>query len=280
MPQPYHLLNKKAISEEETDAFIAFARRAGKLNLLPYNRSSVQRRIMKMLNTYGLNDVAQLISFFEKKPHVRDLLIENFVVHVTSLFREPEANKFLVQQAFNQWRNRDSLKIWMAGCSTGEEVLSMAIMLKEHNLLERTTVLATDLDKSHLQRPLKMIDIPDDWAEARTRYYESGGQLSLDAYFSRFNDLLLFDQELLKNFRFRPFDLIQDQMLERFDLIWCKNVLIYFNVDYQNQFLDGLTQCLNPKGFLALGLRESLAFYKNQQRYHMPDTRHKLYQLT
>lgn len=280
MPQPYNLLNTKAISEEETDAFIAFAQSAGKLNLLPYNRSSVQRRIIKMLNTYGLNDVAQLISFFEKKPHVRDLLIENFVVHVTSLFREPEANKFMIKQVFNQWRDRENLKIWMAGSSSGEEVLSMAIMLKEHNLLERTTVLATDLDKSHVQRPLKMISLPDDWEEARARYYDSGGQLALDDYFSRFNNLLLFEQGLLKNFRFQQFDLIQDQMTERFDLIWCKNVLIYFNVDYQHVFIDRLAQCLNQNGFLALGQRESLVFYKNHQRFFTPDTRHKLYQLT
>lgn len=279
MPQPYNLLNKQAITEEETDAFIAFARKSGQLDLLPYNRKSVQRRIGRMLNTYGLRDVSQLISFFSKKSHVRDLLIESFVVHVTALFREPEANKFLVKQVFSQWRHKEHLNIWMAGCSTGEEVISMAIMLKEHNLLARTKLLATDLDKSHLDRPFKMMNLSEDWQAAEQRYQDSGGQLSLDNYFSRFENYHLLQEQLLQNARFQQFDLIQDRMSSKFDLIWCKNVLIYFNTEYQSEIIHRLVETLNPNGFLALGERESLAFYKHRQLFLTPDTRFKLYGL-
>ncbi|MGB0176855.1 MAG: CheR family methyltransferase, partial [Owenweeksia sp.] len=207
------------------------------------------------------------------------IFIEKFTVNVTEMFRDPHFYKTLEEKIFPVLKQKDHIRIWSAGCSSGEEILSLSILLYELNLLHKCSILGTDINP-------KMLDI------ARSLTYKirhiktyfkpylyAGGQHGLEKYFTTHGEHAIFNSFLHNNVRFKTFNLL-DHLTEEnpFDLVVCRNVLIYFKSTLQNKVIDNLCSNLKPGGFLGLGSKESIIFYENKSDFKEIDLESKLYQ--
>lgn len=191
-------------------------------------------------------------------------------VNVTSMFRETDVMRCIRAEVMPRFRTYPSLRIWIAGCATGEEVYSMAIMLKEEGLYERTQIYATDLNESSLAiartgaYPLARV-VADESSHAR-----SGARGHISDFYSIAGQSARFDRELQRNVTWARHNLVSDGSFNEFHLILCANVLIYFRPSLQERahrlFFDSLAR----SGYLALGQKESLIFCPESSRYEQP----------
>ena len=191
-------------------------------------------------------------------------------VNVTSMFRETDVLRCIRAEVMPRFRTYPSLRIWIAGCATGEEVYSMAIMLKEEGLYERTQIYATDLNESSLAiartgaYPLARV-VADESSHAR-----SGARGHISDFYSIAGQSARFDRELQRNVTWARHNLVSDGSFNEFHLILCANVLIYFRPSLQERahrlFFDSLAR----SGYLALGQKESLIFCPESSRYEQP----------
>lgn len=276
-----HIL-REPIQEELDDSqvrmILDFTNRSWDLNLEGYNEASLRRRLQRMMVALRVKGMPELVDFLSRHSLGKELFIKNFSVRTTEMFREPEAFYSLKNRIFPTWKNRNQIRILMAGCSTGEEVVSLAILLREHGLLAKATIKALDLDQGALERAAQPSILRQILPEAQTQYRIAGGQLFLNHYYTNVSSRSVFSPDLLQNVFWKQADINDLEGRQDYDLVWCKNLLIYFKSDHQAKLLRRLHENLAPRGYLALGLRESLSFYEDQERLHPVDEAHRLYQ--
>lgn len=264
--------------QEDTAPFLDFLWNRWGLDLSVYNDASVKRRLRRTMVGLRKENLSQLRDYLDHQPDGRTLFIERFTVHVTEMFREPEALHALAQVVFPGWQEREQVSILMMGCSSGEEVTSLAIMLREQGLHENCHITACDLDELTLRRAQKPSIRRDDLPRAQKAYRQAGGRFFLDQYYTTVSSRAYFDPQLLKQVSFETADLVHFIPERKYDLIWCKNLLIYFEPTHQNRLIGHLHSCLAPRGILALGEQESINFYEEHCRLHPLSERHRLYQ--
>ena len=166
------------------------------------------------------------------------------------------------EQVFPILATYPSLKIWIAGCSTGEEIYSYAILLKEAGLLDRTTIYATDINPKSLKKAEQGIFPLDKMKEYTVNYQRSGGVNPFSDYYKTDSNSALFDRSLKKNVVFADHSLATDSVFSEVQLVSCRNVLIYFDQDLQKRAFDLFYESLSRRGFLGLGSKETLRFSK------------------
>ena len=176
------------------------------------------------------------------------------------MFRDPPFYKVLREKIFPQLATYPIIKIWHAGCATGEEAFSLAILLHEEKLLERCRIYATDLNTVNLDTARKGIIPLNNMKQYTGNYHRSGGKNDFSSYYTARYDYVLINKEIRKNISFSHHNLASDTIFNEFQLILCRNVLIYFNPVLQNKVINLLYQSLTPFGYLALGMKESLLF--------------------
>lgn len=276
-----HIL-REPIQEELDDSQIRhildFTYQNWGLNLNGYNRASLRRRLQRMMVALRVRGIPELVDFLARHSLGKELFIKNFSVRTTEMFREPEAFFALKDKVFPTWTNRSQIRVLMVGCSTGEEVVSLAILLREAGLLGKTTIKALDLDQGALERAAQPSILRQLLPEAQAQYGIAGGQLFLNHYYTNVSSRSVFSPNLLQNVYWEQADINDLEGKQDFDLVWCKNLLIYFNSEFQDKLLRNLHESLAPRGFLALGMRESLSFYEDQDRLYPMDSTHRLYQ--
>lgn len=225
-----------------------------------YARASLRRRMSAAMAHFGCRSLSELQGRLLREADVFTELLEYLTVQVSDLFRDPGYFRALREKVVPLLRTYPSLKIWIAGCSTGEEAYSMAILLREEGLLERSLIYATDINPNALRRAEAGIDdaakVPDFTANHR----RSGGRSSLSDYYSAAYDRIIFDKHLRKNIVFSDHSLATDSVFAEVQLVSCRNVMIYFDRELQSRALDLFYEALCRKGFLGIGLRESLRF--------------------
>jgi chemotaxis protein methyltransferase CheR len=223
-----------------------------------YARASLRRRVLGALRRMQIDRVADLQDRMLRDPAIFTRLLTQLSVPVTDFFRDPPYFATLREQVLPMLATYPSLKIWVAGCSTGEEVYSLAILLEEAGLLKRTMIYATDINPESL-RAAKDAVYPLDRVAGYTRnYLAAGGAASLADYYTAAYDRVRFDQRLRTRVTFADHSLSTDAVFAEVQLVSCRNVLIYFDRVLQERAFALFHEALVPRGFLGIGARESL----------------------
>ncbi len=275
-----HLYNveKNYISLEDKDLLLNFLLKEKGLDFREYSEASVRRRIAKILSELRISNVESYIDHLREEEDALNEFIEKFTVNVTEMFRDPFFYNTLVKAAFPILRQKEKIKIWSAGCSTGEEVLSLAIVLLENGMLEKTEILGTDLSDSVLEIAKKKTYKLRHLEGFSKAYMDSGGKASLAEYYSKNGEYGTFEDDLYKNIKFEKHNLVNGGIFSGYDLIICRNVLIYFNANLQHKVISNFNRALNPRGFLALGSKESVIFFNDRLQFKELIQESKIYQ--
>jgi chemotaxis protein methyltransferase CheR len=242
-----------------------------------YAMSSFKRRVLRIMELRKLT-IDSLLKKLNDVPHFINEFLDELTVNVTEMFRDPSFWRIMREEVIPAiLLNHKQFKIWHAGCSSGEEVMSMTIMLKEMGILHDVTIIATDLDTSILERakagtyPIKNMELNE------KNYIRFQGTSSLHKYYKEENGMAVFDKELLINTSFRKHDLVLGDVFNKFDLILCRNVMIYFNQTLQNEVLKKFHESLFKYGYLSIGSKESLIWCDYANRFIVVNNEEKIY---
>lgn len=225
-----------------------------------YTRSHVKRRVLHRVKENGLENITQLTSDILYDGASFNQLLKDLSINVTEMFRYPLFFKEIRKHVLPLLKTYPSINIWHAGCSTGEEIVSMAILLEEEGLLERSRIYATDINKEVLEIAKKGIYPISEIKLWTKNYQEAGGAESFSKYYTAKYDSVIMDQKLYKNIMFLEHNLTQDQKFISANLIICRNVLIYFDNKLKGEVLGLFEESLITGGILGLGSKESLTF--------------------
>ncbi|MGC1240065.1 MAG: CheR family methyltransferase, partial [Chryseosolibacter sp.] len=218
-----------------------------------------------------------LLQLLLQDESVFEAFVRTISVTVTEMFRDPAFYACLRHKVMKRLATYPFIKVWVAGCATGEEVYSIAILLKEAGLLERSIIYATDINQYSLKIAKDGI-FPIDLMKAYTlNYQKAGGERDFSGYYVAQYDAVLMDKSLRNNIVFAPHNLASDQSFNEFQLILCRNVLIYFNQALQNKVMNLFYDSLCTFGILGLGNKESLLFTEKQKCFDVIDRKEKVY---
>jgi chemotaxis protein methyltransferase CheR len=246
-----------------------------------YAYDSICRRIMYSVKQMGLRTITAMLELVLHEPDAMDKLLHNLTVNVTEMFRTPSLFLAFRTKVVPYLHTYPSIRIWHAGCATGEEVLSMAILLKEEGLYEKSRIYATDIHQQSLARAQSGKVAIAQMQQYTQNYIESGGKGSFSDYYKvDTENVVSFDDSLIKHIIFARHNLVTDQSFNDFHVIFCRNVLIYFNKSLQNHVHKLFYESLSPFGVLVLGERESIRLSGYQQYYEPLDESEKLYRKT
>lgn len=225
-----------------------------------YSRASLKRRINRLLSIDRFPSLAEFRYRLQSDPDYLHRFVEEVTVNVTEMFRDPSFYKVLRSDVLPVLATYPFIRIWHAGCSTGEEVYSMAILLHEANLLHKSLIYATDVNPGVLEKLKKGIFPLSNMRQYGENYIKSGGTREFSQYYMAKYNLAKFDDALAQKMIVSTHNLATDSSFNEFQLVCCRNVLIYFEKDLQDRVLKLFTDSLDKRGFLALGSKESLKF--------------------
>ena len=242
-----------------------------------YSGASLKRRVQHALLQFGCETISQLQSKVLHDPVVFQQLLEILTIPFTEMFRDPTYWLALRQQVVPLLRTYPSLKVWVAGCATGEEVFSLAILLQEEGLLERTLIYATDINPVVLEKARQGIFPIAAVRQHTINYQAAGGKRAFSDYYSAAYNAARFDPDLIRNVTFADHSLATDTVFSETHFISCRNVLIYFNKALQNRALGLFHESLCHRGFLGLGSKESLDFSHFADRFEPVAKRDRIF---
>lgn len=242
-----------------------------------YARASVKRRIMHRLAVAGLNNLAEMLHKLLHDVEFFERILLDLSIHVTEMFRDPSFYHALRTEVIPILRTYPFFKIWHAGCATGEEAYSMAILLKEEGLYARAQIYATDYNNVVLQKAKEGIYPLDQVKEYTQNYQQSGGRASFVDYYTAHHHSIIMNRALKENIVFANHNLETDGIFGEMHLILCRNVLIYFTRKLQNRVIKLFYDSLCPRGILCLGSKESLRFSEYSDRFEDVAVDEKIY---
>ncbi len=265
------------INGESLERFLLFLKKEFSLDYTGYSQTFLVRRIAGFLQEHNLNTIELLHHLLIQEPALVSSLRKELNIHYTEMFRDPDFFDSLRKNAFPFLSTYPSLHIWHAGCSTGEEVYSLAILLSEVGLLERSRIIATDSDPLVLEKAREAIFDVSRIKEFTGSYYKAGGQSEFSNYYSSAYGQLKFNEQLRKNISFRKHNLVSDPVIRKFNLVLCRNVMIYFSPELQNKVVGLLGRSLSNLGYLGLGATETLSFNKYRNEFSAIDKSGRIY---
>ncbi|MDN3682910.1 protein-glutamate O-methyltransferase CheR [Vibrio tapetis subsp. quintayensis] len=232
-----------------------------------YAQASLTRRVRNCVQKAGLSRISELIPKVLYDVDCFELFLREMSVTVTEMFRDPEVFEVLRDKIISQLKTYSRINIWHAGCATGEEVYSLAILLKEEGLLSRCQIYATDFNNESLSIAEQGIYHADKMAQYTKNYLSSGGKASFSDYYQAKHGYAIMHEDLKQNITFAHHNLIKDQCFAQMHLIVCRNVLIYFDRSLQDSVLGLFNQSLLYRGYLLLGNKESLEFNAQKDNF-------------
>jgi chemotaxis protein methyltransferase CheR len=243
-----------------------------------YVRASIRRRVWRRMLKEKLETISGLQERVLHDPACMDRLLNDLTISVTSMFRNPTAYIALRRKVVPLLRTYPFLRIWNAGCSTGEETYSLAILLREEGLADRVRIYATDINQAVLQRAKEGLFSLDRIGEYQQHYIRAGGRTPFSEYYNIEGNGARFDPTLVENVVFAQHNLVSDGSFNQFNFIVCRNVMIYFDSSLQDKVHDLFYRSLVRFGLLALGEDESIRFTRHADAYEELDGQEKLYQ--
>ncbi|RNL50671.1 CheR family methyltransferase [Pedobacter jejuensis] len=255
------------IDNEQIETLLSDVLDAHGYDFSEYSPASIKRRILRL---YGLDN---FVSFAEFRYTVKTdkqyfkRFLEEITVNVTEMFRDPSFYKALRNDVLPIFGTYPFIRIWVAGCSTGEEAYSLAIVLKELKLLHKSLIYATDINPSVLEKAKKGM-FPLNYLKGYSEnYLQSGGEQDFSTYYAANYTLAKFDETLSEKMIFSTHNLVSDHSFNEFQLILCRNVLIYFDKELQHKVFQLFDNSLEQLGYLALGSKESLDFWPKAKQF-------------
>jgi len=225
-----------------------------------YSQAHIKRRILNRFKISGMNSITEMANKAIYDSEFTDQILMDLSITVTEMFRDPSFYKALRQSVLPVLRTYPHVKIWHAGCASGEEVYSMAIMLKEEGLLHKTQIYATDFNPSIIryakqaQYPISRIK------EFTVSYQKAGGKRSFSDYYTANDETAKLNESIRNNIVFANHNLVTDSVFAEMNMVVCRNVLIYFNRQLQDKVISLFLESLAGGGFLCLGSKENLQF--------------------
>ena len=242
-----------------------------------YSRASIKRRVKHFMAGSGQEKISEVTTQLLYEPDFFQNLVQEFSIPVTEMFRDSDVYACLRNQVVPFLKTYPFVKIWHAGCASGEEVYSLAILLQEEGIYNRATIYATDFNESMLKKAKEGIYSIGDVKNYFDNYRKSGGTGSLSDYFEAHYDSVIMLPSLKKNITFARHNLAVDKVFGEMHLIMCRNVLIYFNRTLQDHVLHLFDDSLIRGGFLCLGKKETLNFSEVFPAYEKIDEEKKIY---
>lgn len=234
-----------------------------------YAVTSLRRRMRHAMTRFGCEKVSDLQHRLLHEPDLFARALQYFTVQVSEMFRDPGYFLALREHVMPVLGTYPSIKLWVAGCSTGEEVWSLAILLAEEGLLERSLIYATDINPEALKLAEAGTFPLDRIAQFSRNYAAAGGRRSLSDYYTGAYQGVVFDRQLKKRIVFADHSLATDSVFSEVNLVSCRNVLIYFNRSLQDRAVGLFRDALVHRGFLGLGSKESLQFGAHAGRFEL-----------
>lgn len=251
----------------EIDAFIGAVRARWGYDFSEYSRPSFRRRVLRAVEREGLDSISELQGRVLRDRHALERFIGHASVGFTSMFRDPEFYRAFREEVVPQLRTWPFLRIWHAGCSTGEEVYSLAILLEEEGLYDRCRIYATDVSQVLVDQartgvfPLRVMK------GYTQQYLASGGQRAFSSWYQADDRSAVFDPRLRRNVVFSVHNLVSDGVFNQFHVVLCRNVLIYFSPPLRDRVHTLLHASVERFGYLGVGTKETVAHTPVADRY-------------
>ena len=251
---------RASVSESELHLLMEAIYRTYSYDFRDYSGASQKRRILQAMAHFECPTVGALQAMVLKDATLFMQLLQYLTIPVSEMFRDPAFFLALRQQVLPVLQTYPSLKIWVAGCSTGEEVYSLAILLREEGLLEKSLIYATDINPVALDKARRGIFTLASIKGHTVNYQQAGGKQAFSDYYSAAYDAAIFDPTLRTNVSFSDHSLATDSVFSETQLVLCRNVLIYFNKTLQDRALGLFHESLSHRSFMGLGSKESIEF--------------------
>jgi chemotaxis protein methyltransferase CheR len=242
-----------------------------------YAPASLRRRIWRRVHAEGLATVSALQDKLLHDPSCMERLLLDLSINVTAMFRDPSFYVRFREKVVPLLRTYPFTRIWIAGCSTGEEVYSLAILLHEEGVYDRARIYATDINERVLERARSGVFPLDKMREYTQNYIKAGGERAFSEYYLAKYDGAQFQRSLVDNVVFAQHNLVSDRSFNEFNVIICRNVMIYFDRALQDKVHHLFYESLMMFGVLALGAKESIKFSPFESRYEELDANERLY---
>jgi len=265
------------IEELEIDLLLEAIQRRYGYDFRDYARASVRRKVRAIAATVGVAQISELVPRLIHEPQLFASVVGTFSTPVTEMFRDPPFFRYLRETIVPYLKTWPYVRIWLAGCATGEEVYSLAILLKEEGIYERCTLFATDFIDASLRRAQAGIYPLRNMKTNIANYQQAGGRNHFSEYYHADYDAVIMDATLRQNITFANHNLVTDGVFSEVHLILCRNVLIYFNTPLQKRALTLFHDSLLHGGFLALGSKESLRQHDFKGKFAEMETAWKVY---
>lgn len=264
--------HQNAINDEQIELLLSDVLEQYGYDFTGYSKASLKRRILRL---FGID---KQVSFAEFRYRIGNdstyfkRFVEQITVNVTEMFRDPAFYKVLRSTVLPQFGTYPFIRIWIAGCSTGEEAYSIAIILKELNLLNKSLIYATDINPLVLEKASQAMFPLSQMKQYSENYIASGGIKDFSSYYTANYSLAKFDTELKAKIILSTHNLVSDHSFNEFQLILCRNVLIYFDRGLQYNVLQLFDNSLERLGYLALGTKETIDFSPIKKKYKQLDS--------
>jgi chemotaxis protein methyltransferase CheR len=242
-----------------------------------YAPASLRRRVKRRLQLEGLETISALQERLLRDCDVMQQLLLDLSINVTAMFRDPSFYATLRGKVVPLLKTYPFTRIWVAGCSTGEEVYSLAILLDEEGLYERARIYATDINEEVVDRARQGVFPLGKMQDYTRNYIAAGGKRAFADYYTSAYDGAAFDRSLLRNVVFAQHNLAMDRGFNEFHMIVCRNVMIYFERSLQERVLELFDESLTRLGILALGAKESLRMSERAAKYEELDAVERIY---
>jgi chemotaxis protein methyltransferase CheR len=265
------------IEDIEIELLIQAVKKMYNYDFSDYRFAHIKRRLKRRMEIDKIKSINEMtgivlrdINFFQK-------ILLDLSINVTEMFRCPGFFKEIREKVIPILKTYPSIKLWHAGCSTGEEIFSMAIILKEEGLLDKTKIYASDFNQSVLDIAKEGIYPVSNMKKWTENYQKAGGKNSFSAYYRANYNHVIFDDELSKNIEYVNHNLVMDEKIDNVNLIICRNVLIYFNKSLQDTVLNLFTNSLKKGGIIGLGIKENLNTTSVMDKYLDFSPKYKIY---
>jgi chemotaxis protein methyltransferase CheR len=267
----------QSITDEQMTEIINLVKTIHGFDFSDYTKASLKRRLTRvmLIKKLGIYDLKHLLL---NDPHFFQDFLEEITVNVTEMFRDPSFYKELNNQVLPYLSTYQHIKIWSAGCSSGEEAYSLAILMKEAGLKEKSFIYGTDINTDMLKKARKGIYSFRNIKNYAENYQLSGFNGSLTDYFTTMYDAAAIHSELKLNTLFSVHNLISDTVFNEFQLISCRNVFIYFETQLQERILGLFYESLSPFGFLCLGSKENIRSDIFKKKFKEINPKENIYQ--
>lgn len=265
------------LHDTELSQFIACIREKYGYDFSDYSEASLKRRIIRVMTNDQIPNLAELQNKILINPILFNRFVEEVTVNVTEMFRDPSFYRALIDEVFPSLAKEPLIRVWHAGCSTGEEVFSLAILLKEAGLLNKSLLYATDINQSVLTNAANRTFSLNCMKDYSDNYLHSGGKYKLSDYYTEKGDKAVLTEELSKRMVFSHHNLAIDQSFNEFNLILCRNVIIYFNRNLQNRVFTLFNDSTTQGAFLALGTKETIDFSSISDEFIVIDKKNKIW---